>query len=411
MPDATVTCAIDIPREQQAANHVALLTGGNDKHYASGLVGGLAAHGIAVDFICSDDLDCPEVRALRGVRMLNLRGDQREDVRVSKKVRRVLRYYARLIAYTWTAKPRILHILWNNKFEYFDRTALMLYYRLLGKRVFLTAHNVNVARRDSRDSVLNRCSLTIQYRLCSHIFVHTPRMKSELIDDFGVRQDAVSVIPYGINDAVPMTAVTRAEARAELGLGAEDKVVLLFGQIAPYKGVEYLLEAIRIAAEQGLRVRVVLPGKVKQGWQGYWDGLQQTIAEKQLDPQVIKRIQFIPDEQIERYFKAADALVLPYTEIFQSGVLFLAYSFGLPVIATDVGSLRDDIVEGETGFVCAPRDAESLAGALARYFSSELYRTLEVRRPVIARTASDRHSWARVGEITRTAYRHALSAS
>ena len=64
---------------------------------------------------------------------------------------------------------------------------------------------------------------------------------------------------------------------------------------------------------------------------------------------MILRIQFIPDEEMELYFKAADVLVLPYKEIFQSGVLFLAYSFGLPVIATDVGSFREDIVEGQDG--------------------------------------------------------------
>ena len=66
---------------------------------------------------------------------------------------------------------------------------------------------------------------------------------------------------------------------------------------------------------------------------------------------------------------------------FQSGVLFLGYNFGLPVIASDVGSLREDIVEGKTGFVCKPRDPIDLAKEIERYFSSELYRRLDNAAP------------------------------
>ena len=71
------------------------------------------------------------------------------------------------------AQPKIFHILWNNKFEFFDRTLLMLYYKLLGKKIVFTAHNVNIRKRDGNDSWLNRFSLKIQYQLVDHIFVHT----------------------------------------------------------------------------------------------------------------------------------------------------------------------------------------------------------------------------------------------
>jgi glycosyltransferase involved in cell wall biosynthesis len=110
------------------------------------------------------------------------------------------------------------------------------------------------------------------------------------------------------------------------------------------------------------------------------------------------------------YFKAADALVLPYTEIFQSGVLFLGYSFGLPVLAADVGSMREDIVEGETGFVFEKQDAVDLARAVDRYFSSDLYRSLSARRKVIQDYANERHSWEKVSLITRGVYRKVLGS-
>jgi glycosyltransferase involved in cell wall biosynthesis len=112
---------------------------------------------------------------------------------------------------------------------------------------------------------------------------------------------------------------------------------------------------------------------------------------------------------VEVYFKAADVAVIPYVEIFQSGVPFLSYSFGLPVIATDVGSLKDDIVEGGTGFLCRPKNPADLARTIRTYFASDLYHNLETRRSQIREFANDRYSWLRVGKILDEVYRRVLA--
>jgi len=74
------------------------------------------------------------------------------------------------------------------------------------------------------------------------------------------------------------------------------------------------------------------------------------------------------------------------------------------VIATDVGSFREDIVEGETGIVATTCTPEALATAISRYFSSDMYLNLAVTRPRIRAYAAERHSWDKVGEITREIY-------
>ena len=102
----------------------------------------------------------------------------------------------------------------------------MLYYRLLGKTIVLTAHNVNVGKRDSHDTLLNRLTLRIQWRLADHIFVHTERMKRELLDEVGACEQAVSVVPYGINNAVPNTDLTPAEAKRRLGIRDRHQAIL-----------------------------------------------------------------------------------------------------------------------------------------------------------------------------------------
>jgi glycosyltransferase involved in cell wall biosynthesis len=387
-----------------AEPEVSLLTGGEDRHYAFGLTMALVANGVRVEFVGSDEIDSPELHATDRIRFLNLRGNQRLDASLCTKVLRVLAYYGRLIRYVRVARPRVLHILWNNKFQTIDRTLLMLYYKLLGKRVALTAHNVNAGRRDSRDTLLNRITLGIQYKLTDRIFVHTDRMKAELISGFGVRDSAVTVIPYGINNAVPDTDLTPAEAKDRLGIRHDDRTILFFGSIAPYKGLEYLVDAFERLVAADSRYRLVIAGRPKKHAEEYWKAIESKLERPPLSGRILRRIQYIADEDAEMYFKAADVLVLPYTDIFQSGVMFFGYSFGIPTIVSDVGSLKEDVVEGRTGFVVRPRDSGHLADTLERYFSSSLFAELDRRRRDIRDFAQKRHSWDTVGRITSAAY-------
>ena len=140
---------------------------------------------------------------------------------------------------------KVFHILWNNKFAIFDRTFLTLYYKLLRKRIVLTAHNVNIGKRDGKDTRLSRLTFQIQYDLADHIFVHTDKMKSELISEFGVTGTRITVIPFGINNAVPRTNLSPSEARRRLGIRDTDKAILFFGKIGPYKGLDYLVAAFQ----------------------------------------------------------------------------------------------------------------------------------------------------------------------
>jgi glycosyltransferase involved in cell wall biosynthesis len=387
---------------------VGLLTGGFDRPYVYGLAMALVTRGICLDLVGNAVVDGPEMHQNPNVNFLNMYWDPRQPASLLAKIGRVLAFYARLLRYTSTARPRIFHILWNNKVQLFDRTLLMLYYKLMGKRIVLTAHNINAGRRDTNDSVLNRLSLKVQYRLADHVFVHTDKMKSELLEQFGKHGGAVTVIPFGINNAVPNTELTPAEAKRRLGIAPTEKTILFFGAIRPYKGVEHLLAAFDRVASGHEDYRLIIAGEPKKGSEQYLRKIQEMAQRSSCRERIMQRIAYIPDEQTELYFKAADVLVLPYTEVFQSGVLFLAYSFGLPVIASDVGSFRDDIVPGKTGYVCLPCDSQDLARAMDDYFESELFVNLEQRRREIQDHANARNSWNTVGETTCNVYRKLL---
>jgi len=383
--------------------HVTVLTGGDDRPYVLGLAEAFTSGGVTLDVIGSDDLSLPELLNNRRINFLNLRGDQHPNTSLARKITRVLTYYARLVIYAAKARSQIFHILWNNKFEFFDRTLLILYYRLLGKKVVFTAHNVNASKRDGSDSLLNRFSLQIQYRLVNHILVHTQRMKADLVTDFGISEEKVTVIPFGINNTVPNTELSAAGAMRLLGISSEDKTLLCYGQIAPYKGLEYLVAAFAELLKSDRSYRLIIAGKPKWN-EVYWNGIERLIEDISVRDRVIPRIEHVPDEETELYFKAADVLVLPYTQVFQSGVIFLGYSYGLPAIVADVGSLKEEVIEGKTGFVFKPRDSSDLVAKIDNYFKSELFHNLEARRAEIKEYANERYSWSKVATITTAIY-------
>jgi glycosyltransferase involved in cell wall biosynthesis len=228
-------------------------------------------------------------------------------------------------------------------------------------------------------------------------------MKLELIEEFGEHEARITVIPFGINNAVPKTNLTSSDARRRLGIRGRERAILFFGNIAPYKGLEYLVSAFRKILTQRDDYRLIIAGRPKN-CESYWTAIRSALEEEVLRGRVLLRADFIPDDETETYFKAADVFVLPYRHIYQSGVLFLGHSFGLPVLAADVGSLKSDIVDGKTGFMFRPEDPDDLARVIERYFASDLYADLNNRRTEIREHATHRHSWDIVSQITMSEY-------
>jgi glycosyltransferase involved in cell wall biosynthesis len=390
------------PEAETSNFEVSLLTAGYDKPYATGISMQLLSKNVRIDFIGGAEIDGPELHADPKLTFLNLRERLKPNAGPAARLLRTLRYYTRLIQYAASAQPQIFHVLWNNKFELFDRTLLLAYYKLLGKKVVFTAHNVNAGIRDNKNSFWNQFGLRVQYRLVDHIFVHTEKMKQELSESFGIPAGKVTLIPFGINNSVPNTSLSPAQAKKQLGLRENHKTILFFGAIRSYKGLEHLVEAFQTIAAKNPDYRLIIAGQPREV--EYFDAIRKSIDQHPSRDRILQVITFVPDEDTELYFKAADLVVLPYTHIFQSGVLVLGYSFGLPVIASDVGSMRDDIIEGETGWLCPPCDPAALAKAIERHFASSLYSQLEERRDAICKYANEKYSWDIVGDRTLGVY-------
>lgn len=148
--------------------------------------------------------------------------------------------------------------------------------------------------------------------------------------------------------------------------------------------------------------RLIITGR-PDNCEKYWTA-RKSIHEDVEAGRVLIRVEFIPDPETEIHFKAADALVLPHRYVYQSRVLFMAYNFGLPVVAADMGTLKDDIVEGKTELVVKPEDPAEVAKAIDRYFASDSYGNLESHRREIREYTQERHSCKIVANATVSFY-------
>jgi len=392
---------------------VALLTGGKDPHYARGLLQELATQGVRVAVVGGDELADADAVVNGRVEFHNLVGAAERAGGLCAAAWRVVSYYGRLLAFVARTDADVLHILWFRKFPALERVLLTTCCKLLGETLAFTAHNVDDQTRDGRrGTLLNRLSLRFLYTAVDHIFVHTDPMKRELADAFGVPDAKITVVPFGLNKVIPVSSATRSAARRAFGFAPDERVLLFFGNIAPYKGVDDLLRALAILVREGGPFTLILAGRVKDAaCAAYWAELERLIAHLGLGARVRKEIRYIPDGDVGLFFRASDVSVLPYRRVYQSGVVALSYAQGLPVIASDIDSLRADVVAGETGLLFRAGDVQHLAATIRAYYASEAFQDSDSCSRRLREYAARRFSWAANVELACAAYERLASAT
>jgi glycosyltransferase involved in cell wall biosynthesis len=189
----------------------------------------------------------------------------------------------------------------------------------------------------------------IIYSLANKIIVHNAFSKVELLksfeDDLKINSK-INVIPHGSFLSLPDPKVTRELARQKMGFSANKKYILFFGQIKKVKGLDRLIRSFSKCESTDLEL--VIAGKP---WKDNFDKYQELINEYELHGKINLQIRFIEDDEREYFFKACDVLVLPYRKIYQSGVLLMAMSYGIPVIASNLEPNAEIISHGVNGWL------------------------------------------------------------
>ena len=156
---------------------------------------------------------------------------------------------------------------------------------------------------------------------------------------------------------------SKEQARRQLNIALSDRLLLFFGFIRHYKGLDLLLEAMADPRIREQGIRLLVAGEYYEDQAPY----QQIIREKKIDDLLLLHTDFIPDSQVKHYLCAADAVVQPYRNATQSGVTPLAYHFEIPMIVTRVGGLPDLVPDEKVGLVVNP-EPTAIADGIIRFF-------------------------------------------
>ncbi|MBN1493551.1 MAG: glycosyltransferase [Candidatus Omnitrophica bacterium] len=299
----------------------------------------------------------------------------------------------------------VLHIHWikpllsskvNNiffkSFKLLQSTIKLYLLRIIGIRIIWTVHNLR--EHDTKNPFMNDIINIVLVSLSHAIIVHSKTGKTIVENKYfkGKIEDKVVVVPHGHYIGAYKNNVTKDESREMLGLPKSKFIYLFFGAVRPYKGLDVLIKAFELIKNDD--IALVIAGKP----------LNDSFMEKVLSLSKLNSIyyflKYIDNDEIQYYMNASDAVVCSYNGIFTSGSVILAMSYGRPVIAPNLGCIRDYLHE-DGGILYEHDDIGSLCKALLQLYqnTSDNLGQNNLRRIAI-------NSWKRIALKTIEVYRN-----
>lgn len=318
---------------------------------------------------------------------------------------RYITEWLRLIRHLRREKPDVVLL---GEIRFWFEVYFLRLLRASGLRLADVVHDVRSydTGRDS-SAIVNESSQHLArydriYHLFDALFVHDKINRDLFLKLYTVPAERVHEIPHGANEIMlEMTPASTPEAlRQRLGLPNDEPVLLFFGTVTKYKGVEDLIRAFPLVRQQ-TKAHLLVAG----------------FPAKDIDPQALHILadlggvkehitwwlDYVPSDEITALLALADLVVLPYRAITQSGVISVAYACGKPVVATRVGGLNEVVEEGQSGYLAAPENPESLAKAILNALEDPA--RLKGMGSHARELAESRYSWRRVAEIVLAALR------
>jgi glycosyltransferase involved in cell wall biosynthesis len=222
-------------------------------------------------------------------------------------------------------------------------------------------HNVMPHESTLLDRVLSRYAfLSVKY-----FIVHSDEDKSNLLS-LKPRAVVRKTVHPTLSIFGEFASYGKSQARAELGIKADEKVLLFFGLVRAYKGLKCLIRAMAEVVKSMDCVLLVV-GEFYEAKREYIT----LINELGLEKHIVVRDEYVKNEAVSLYFSSADVVVLPYVTATQSGIVQIAFGLNKPVITTNVGGLPEAVQDGKTGFVVDPESPEKLADAILRFYADD----------------------------------------
>jgi glycosyltransferase involved in cell wall biosynthesis len=255
-------------------------------------------------------------------------------------------------------KPDVVVFQWWQPFFAFAYACIAFLLRRMAKtQIIYLCHNV----LPHEASIFDRILIKIGFSFADAFLVQSSEDEKNLQR---LKKNALAAVhPHPIYDVFKRGETSRKRAREQIGVAGP--VMLFFGYIRGYKGLNILLEAFARSLEK-IQSTLLIVGEFYEDPEPYNELMDRlSIREK-----IVLVDRYVPNEDIELYFTACDLVVLPYLTATQSGIVQISYGFCKPVIVTRVGGLPDVVDHGVTGFVVPPGDSGAFADAIIEFFQS-----------------------------------------
>ncbi len=249
----------------------------------------------------------------------------------------------------------LLHLQWWSLPLWPVYMAVCIAAKLRGRPIVFTVHNVLSHEKNSIFLYLSR----LLFAFGDHFIAHTTVNQEQLTDIYGILPEKITRIAHGPLDFQVNRRANREKIRREFGFSADQKVILLFGTLRPYKGIDTAIEAFSKVRLQIKEARLLIAGNPWQDRAPY----ERLVEQYGLQEVVVKDLRYIPSDEIYRYFCAADLVILPYHHFdSQSGVGATAVSFRKPMIVSQIGGLPELVLDRRA--VVPPKNPDALAAAV-----------------------------------------------
>jgi len=269
-------------------------------------------------------------------------------------------------------------------------------FRARNKPVVFTVHNV-LPHESSR---LYKMFSKRLFRFGNYFIVHTEANLRQLVYHYKIPRRKVTVIPHGRLDFQIQNISDPHKIREAMGFSVDDKIILVFGAIRSYKGIDTALKAIAEVAHKMPDVRLVIAGKLWESWEPY----QKLIIQLNLENKISTYLNYIPSNAVHAFFEIADLVILPYRHFdSQSGAGATAVSFRKPMIVSNVGGLPDLVKDSRC--IVPADDPDELAHAIMNFFDDpELVQDCILNMD----TVSEALDWSNIAMRTEAVYKKVL---
>jgi glycosyltransferase involved in cell wall biosynthesis len=287
-------------------------------------------------------------------------------------------------------------------FQFFRRHRLeSMFFFLLGItriKLAFTVHDVLPLNRSNLDKFFN----ILVYKASDVLFVHSVKNKQDLLKQAKIEQNKIKIVPHGNFDHYAVDQnLSKEQARKGFCLNNDDKVLLFFGFVKEYKGLDDLLKAVDLASESLNDLTLLIAGscETKQEENMY----KRMISSISKRVKIISSFEFIPLEKVAIFFLACDVVMLPYKRISHSGILHLSYSFGRPVIGTKIGDFEEFIDNGKSGLITNSNDPIGIAQAIIDFYSDKW--DISEMGEYSKRLSDTKFSWSKIADQTIIIYK------